>query len=136
MQQPLTTTVWRPLLLILAAQVAVFFVLFSGSSSDRVFAYLGFGQLDGVASLAWFFAALITIGYVCWAATLAPVREHLLRPNLLKAVAVIAAVFDGGPRRSTPCGPRPCWGRRWPGSTSLLSETLHPASLLISLYPP
>lgn len=84
----------RVLIMITVAQIAVFSVLFAGNL-PAIPRYLGFGDLAAVSVVAWAAAAVVTIGYVVWAATLSPVRYYLFRPDLLKALAVVAAIFAG-----------------------------------------
>ncbi len=84
----------RALLIIAIVQFAVFAVLFAGNfpAAPR---YLGFKDLGAVSPTAWGAATAVAILYVAWAATLLPVRYYLFRLDLLKALAVFAALLAG-----------------------------------------
>jgi hypothetical protein len=59
----------------------------------RFLAYAGFVEGAGGPWHAWALGAVVAAIYVWSAASIPDVREHLLRPGMLKAVAVLAAVM-------------------------------------------
>jgi membrane protease YdiL (CAAX protease family) len=65
-------------------------------SPGRLLSYLGFGPAATAGWLGWAAAALVAATYVWVSADRLPaVRENLLRPTLLKALAVVAALTAG-----------------------------------------
>lgn len=55
--------------------------------------YLGFAPGGAGTPLAWIAALLVTAAYTAKSLELPSVREHLLRPSFLKALAIVMALF-------------------------------------------
>ncbi|MBK1613611.1 hypothetical protein CKO44_09020 [Rubrivivax gelatinosus] len=80
--------------ILVAIQLALLLLLFS-SAPSKVPAYLGFAPGRAGTPGAWVLAALFTAVYVRSAAAISYVRLYLLRIDMLKCLALVAAVMAG-----------------------------------------
>lgn len=57
--------------------------------------YLGFAPGRLGTPLGWLLALIVTAGFTCYSARLPAVRYHMLRPSLLKFLAILMAIAAG-----------------------------------------
>jgi uncharacterized protein len=88
-------TAERKALLIFTGVIAAegsWFGLFWGSSLSHVQKWFGVGQPGTIHFLSWLAAALVAIAYSFYSRRLPSVRRMMFRPDLLKLVAICAAI--------------------------------------------
>ena len=64
-------------------------------TSDNFFDYIGFSELSSLSVMAWSVATLVSVSYVWGAASISLVREHMLKFNKLKYIALLGALVSG-----------------------------------------
>jgi membrane protease YdiL (CAAX protease family) len=75
-------------------QAAIIAIMFSGNPT-RIPEFFGFAAGRQGNALAWILAAITAVAYVWSASSLSDVKRYLYRPDLLKLIAVVAAVMAG-----------------------------------------
>lgn len=88
---PERRTLYILFLILLSEGAIVLYWLFT--SQLRFIRFLGFGSGLAGTAMAWLLAAGVAAGYVWSASRIADVRYHLVRPGLLKYIAIAAAVM-------------------------------------------
>ena len=79
----------------IAAVEGVFVVINYIRNGPRFVGYLGFSSDKAAPVLGWVLAVVITAVFVWLSLRLPSVRENLVRPSVLKAIAVLLAIFAG-----------------------------------------
>lgn len=64
-------------------------------TSENFFVLLGVTALNHVGALAWCVAALTVTLYIWGAASISTVREHMIKCNKLKCLALVGALVSG-----------------------------------------
>ena len=64
-------------------------------SSENFLDYMGFTSITHISYVAWLFSACLVAGYVWGAASISTVREHMLKFNKLKYMALAGAIVSG-----------------------------------------
>ena len=79
----------------IAAIEGAFVVINYIGNGPRFVGYLGFSSIKGQPVLGWVLAAVVTAVFVWLSLRLPSVRANLLRPSVLKAIAILLAIFAG-----------------------------------------